>query len=928
MVSESDISEAKKKKESTAQKDDKAEKAGKKVAKDIEYDEGHKGKDDDKAEKAGKKVTKDIEYDDKKDSKKKKSLKDWFEAIDKNMLNENDLALPILGKDGKAVSVQPGFIKMQGDTSPAGKAMSAAIKDMVAKKQIQVVAPIDKPQTQPNQQQGQQGQQAQQNQQQSGMAATAMKEEILDEKAPPGMEDVVLSLKKKFPGQEGRAYAIAWDMYNKKHGKNEGAEDNPPAPADTGEMLEAGINANPFEPGYHIAYPKDINDLETAFREVDQVMDRAASDDEVVGAIRSFSPKIQQQMKDWAMGKTKHNFSGNPEDNLTGKEAIEQDVHPESQWAEAVIRAFKNQVAEGKLKEKWAGDAKVNPTGQYKDKTVEELKSMLAKLKKSGPHDKDSPAAKKMRQINFALRAKGGWKKGEGAAMKEAEIPHSGPDYGAGLGAGRNDKVLEAKPDFLDLDKDGNKKESMKKAAADKKKQKVKESMNTLEAAYHEGKSHGLSKHGYACRYNEGSEEHKRYHDGFKEGLDECYGLMPNRGLVVSEVESEADVVDNMASYGAEEGALSEMDKTAYMQHKAKTTPGDSFKAFGQTFKDKEVLEMDAFTFEALDKQLNDLLNENTVNEGLSVNMSQGLNDGMGDDSVSVSATGDDASKLLDFIKQVGLGGLGGAEASAEEPAVVAQISDYGAPKFGGYEGHDGMKDLMSRMSGGDYEQEGGEDHSHEETCNECGMAEAKCGCDEGKEMVDEVETEDQLEYEVAEDSAGADEVAMTTADEDAEAAEDKTKPAFGGATNEDTGSEASSGPASGVEAADDEEEAQAEMNESSMFKKLLSLLAEESTEKEDEKAEKAGKKVTKDIEYDDKKDKEEKLDEWANDAGKKGTDASFERDIEFMTKVIAGGLNKPKATGQTTIPVIASQDARNGDEDVSAWKKLAGLEK
>ena len=42
----------------------------KKAAKDIEHDEGHKGRDDNQAEKAGKKVTKDIEYDDKKD-------KDW-----------------------------------------------------------------------------------------------------------------------------------------------------------------------------------------------------------------------------------------------------------------------------------------------------------------------------------------------------------------------------------------------------------------------------------------------------------------------------------------------------------------------------------------------------------------------------------------------------------------------------------------------------------------------------------------------------------------------------------------------------------------------------------------------------------------------------------------------------------------------------------
>jgi hypothetical protein len=57
--------------ESTAEKDDKAERAAKKVAKDIEYDKGHKGKDDNKAERAGKKVAKDIEYDDKKDKEEK-----------------------------------------------------------------------------------------------------------------------------------------------------------------------------------------------------------------------------------------------------------------------------------------------------------------------------------------------------------------------------------------------------------------------------------------------------------------------------------------------------------------------------------------------------------------------------------------------------------------------------------------------------------------------------------------------------------------------------------------------------------------------------------------------------------------------------------------------------------------------------------------
>jgi hypothetical protein len=69
--------------EKTTKRDDHAEKAGKKVTKDIEYDEKKKdgihgkkrGSEDDKAEKAGKKVAKDIEYDEKKDKKEDKPKK-------------------------------------------------------------------------------------------------------------------------------------------------------------------------------------------------------------------------------------------------------------------------------------------------------------------------------------------------------------------------------------------------------------------------------------------------------------------------------------------------------------------------------------------------------------------------------------------------------------------------------------------------------------------------------------------------------------------------------------------------------------------------------------------------------------------------------------------------------------------------------------
>ena len=103
---------------------------------------------------------------------------------------------------------------------------------------------------------------------------------------------------------------------------------------------------------------------------------------------------------------------------------------------------------------------------------------------------------------------------------------------------------------------------------------------------------------------------------------------------------------------------------------------------------------------------------------------------------------------------------------------------------------------------------------------------------------------------------------------------------------------------------------------------------------KDDDKAEEAGEEVKKDIEYDDKKDKKDKkVDEsYANSA-----DDTFEADIDFMTKVISGGLNKQKSTGQTTISVISGQKSRMGVDGLGSpmkesndllkdYRKLSGL--
>jgi hypothetical protein len=526
--------------------------------------------------------------------------------------------------------------------------------------------------------------------------------------------------------------------------------------------------------------------------------------------------------------------------------------------------------------------------------------------------------------------------------IKEADQPTHDGDMGAGLGAGRNQGMLEGKkPDFLDLDKDGNKKEPMKKAAQDKKK--VKEGMeHRLKAARHTGKAHALGKQGYNCSYDD-MEESKHYHEGYKEGLDECYGQMPIQGYV-GETNPPA-TVPGMANQAMREPAMEddmyEMDKTAYMKQQAMKTPGDTFKAFGQTFKDKEVLES-PFAFEALEQQLNALLeSKEDVAEGMTVSISKG-NQGS-PDSVSVSAQDSEAEQLLGLIKSAGLGLFGGEETNG----YGAPQGD--APQHGGLDvvgDHDGMMALIKKVTGGesgngDYaDEEGSEeshDHVHEESCNECGMAYESCGCDD-KEMVDEVESEDQMTYQMAEDNPPD----SGEAEEATEIADTAQANAAGAAYNPsddidegEGGSEASEEPVEPMVSEEDEEE---------KFNPLKHVKNPTQGEKDAAKDVKRGSyadraALLKSAENDGRLKEGAKLDEWANNAGQKGTDTSFETDIDFMMNVISGGLNKRKSTGQTTIPVIASQLGRqvarkttdinesvDSTDAVAQWKKLAGL--
>jgi len=299
--------------------------------------------------------------------------------------------------------------------------------------------------------------------------------------------------------------------------------------------------------------------------------------------------------------------------------------------------------------------------------------------------------------------------------------------------------------------------------------------------------------------------------------------------------------------FGLEEDDLDEVSRGEYMKQKARTTPGDTFKAFGQTFHDSDVL--DEFAFESLDKQLNELLNE-----GISVSISQGQHGAP--NSVNVNATDAEADTLLDLVKQAGLGIFGGSD---EQPAAKDSSDNYG--KLDVADDHDAIISLIRKMTGGahDHEEHEEEEHHHEGMCNECGSyMEEGHSC--GQEMVGETETADERLYQVAEDQTEEEE---TAASEKAQSTEDAALAQAAGQNFADTDSNANA-----------------------------------SKDPVDES--------------------------WAN-----STDDGFEADINFMTKVISGGLNKQKSTGQTTIPVIAGQNDRMGystNESVNDWKKLAGI--
>lgn len=154
------------------------------------------------------------------------SLKNWIKLVESERVEEatvppGSIAIPSLSGQG---NVAPALLKIQGNDPTLQNVLKQAAMDKKLVSVGTVPTGSAAPAGQTPAQKPAQG--ATMSTMQTASTAQPVKEDDLAEVAPPGMEDTVLALKKKFPGQEGRAYAIAWSQYNKKHGKKEVDEGN------------------------------------------------------------------------------------------------------------------------------------------------------------------------------------------------------------------------------------------------------------------------------------------------------------------------------------------------------------------------------------------------------------------------------------------------------------------------------------------------------------------------------------------------------------------------------------------------------------------------------------------------------------------------------------------------------------------------------
>ena len=269
---------------------------------------------------------------------------------------------------------------------------------------------------------------------------------------------------------------------------------------------------------------------------------------------------------------------------------------------------------------------------------------------------------------------------------------------------------------------------------------------------------------------------------------------------------------------------------------------------------------------------------DNLLSEGMNVVANTGLGDGP--DSVTISATDEDALKLLAIVKSAGLGMFANDDhQEGDSPQMSIQPQNNPNAEIGVVDDHDDMLGLIRKMTGqGNAGQQPGA--MEVEVDEEQGMNPGEAQGYQDEEMAAE-NTPTFGEVEPDQEGSSEEEVQQAT---------DKLEKVH------DAWSQADS---------DDGEESSEEEGEESSEEEGEESAEEESAEEESGEEE------------------EEDLDEaYAN-----GAEDTFESDIDFMQNVISGGVNGRKRTQSVGNPVtIASTPMRESTDLLKDWRTLSGI--
>jgi hypothetical protein len=463
----------------------------------------------------------------------------------------------------------------------------------------------------------------------------------------------------------------------------------------------------------------------------------------------------------------------------------------------------------------------------------------------------------------------------------------------------------------------------------------VNESMNkNAEAARLLGKAHALAKDPFACKYESGTAEAQSYLDGYKEGLDECYGSGSMGDSGMSQMPAMVPGMDAMGMDQGfddfEEDALiggsttfdaagtddyeDEMafedwnDDFAARPKDWKPTSGQAYDASKRAlgianrlpkdqrdkWNSRTMSQMNKFraekdkAFEAWDNQLNALLNEGKMKD-LDIDMKE-MSDaefkkehGKSKAEMRKNLSGSDKKKTVNEGVTVAINK--DIENAPDSVTVTAQGDE--ADQLLAM-----IKQAGMGLFGGDDEQTGSYG------------APAAPEADVFISQKSDIGDHDSMMALLQKMTAGSQDYA------DEESGDDEHVHGH---------PDAACGDVAEPEMVMDEDESEDEME----FQVAEEADSEEAETTADEDAEAEEDKALAGADSGDEEELDEsyELTEWANDANnQRSEDDSYYDDIDFMTKVISGGLNNQKQD-QTTLP-----HTKVTVDDLSDWKKLSGL--